>query len=479
MSNAVAHFRLLLAVASASVGLLLAVLYATGMVLPGATGSALWIALAALVFVCFRGHRVPLLSLSRAAVVFYLYVSLALLWPVLFPTIFIAAYSTAFQTADIFARANHLVAIGMAALLAGWLFAFEVVSARSVVSPRTPAYPVRPQSFAAVMLLAAPLLVLGFPTESIFTVGYSGARNLTVGGEIEINVLKPALIICTLLALLTLLQKRTAWRWILWGTFLAVLVFVLGFASGNRVEEIGCLLGTAWLILDHRKSRTVPKAWICLAVALCVFMLILGEVRDEFPKGQVNASVLVDAAQHALQIVPRADTLRMKPSTNGDIALTLCVVIGLVETGVLEIDYGQTFFKYLDMTLPRFLNPGRPVELQVLLRRLAMTSGGLFILAEPYIAGGAFGVWVVLGLSGVLIGSLEALHLRGALRGWPYFGYVLLLSCVPRWFLYSILTMYKHILTGILILLVVNLVTAPFVRGSGRIRAKAEEQVPA
>ena len=40
------------------------------------------------------------------------------LWPALYPQLFIAVHSTSFQTADIFAKANHLTAIGMAAFLA-------------------------------------------------------------------------------------------------------------------------------------------------------------------------------------------------------------------------------------------------------------------------------------------------------------------------------------------------------------------------
>ena len=55
-----------------------------------------------------------------------------------------------------------------------------------------------------------------------------------------------------------------------------------------------------------------------------------------------------------------------------------------------------------------------------------------------------------------MIGSLEALYISNRLDGYAYYLYALLLSCVPRWFQYSILSMYKHVLTGILILLAVK-----------------------
>jgi hypothetical protein len=165
----------------------------------------------------------------------------------------------------------------------------------------------------------------------------------------------------------------------------------------------------------------------------------------------------------------------MRPSTNGDIAATVCVVLGLVDTGVLEIDHGETFTKYLSMTLPRFLNPQRPIELQVLLQQLGMTGGGLFVLAEPYLAGGAVGVFIVMGLVGFVIGTLEVRFVRRALAPTGFFLYLLLLSCAPRWFLYSFLTMYKHVLTGIVILAVVAFLTHHFV-GESAIRVRTPDE---
>jgi hypothetical protein len=123
----------------------------------------------------------------------------------------------------------------------------------------------------------------------------------------------------------------------------------------------------------------------------------------------------------------------------------------------LEIDHGETFVKYISMTLPRFFNRDRPIELQVFLQQLAMTEGGLFVLAEPYIAGGAVGVFIVMGLFGLLIGALEVRAVRRELTPTAFFLYLMLLSCAPRWFLYSILSMYKHVLTGTLILLAAQL----------------------
>lgn len=435
----------------------LSLLYAVGMVLPGSVGSAIWLLCAILFVLTLRAHKVALLSLSSACVAFYLYICAAFLWPVLFPQIFISVHSTSFQTPEIFAKANHLAAIGLSSLAAGWLAGLELVAWRGRrATPRT-RFPVRADSFIFIAMLGLPMLVLAFPTENIFTVGYNGAANQnTIGAELQINVLKPGVIICTLLMLMTVLQRPTRLRWSVWAAAAAVVILVLGFASGDRVEEVGCLFAAGWLVLSNRPIRKTPRSWIVAAAVLCLFLLVLGEVRNTLPSQSVDASLLESALQRSLDLVPDGASSRMKPSTNGDAALTFCAVIGLVDTGVLNIDYGGTFLKYLNQTLPRFMNEDRPIELQVLLQRLWLTGGGLYVLSEPYLAGGAFGILLVLGFFGLLIGSLEAMYVSRTLGGLAFYLYALLLSCVPRWFQYSILSMYKHVLTGVLLLLAVK-----------------------
>jgi hypothetical protein len=468
----VTQLRILFLFGSVFVATSLTFLFLAGIVVPGIVSSLLWIALAVIVWVCFRVHKIPLISLSRAAVSLYLYASVALFWPIIYPQITIAVRSISFQTPEIFAKANQLVAIGLASMLTGWLLAFELRARGSQTSCTREVPPVSADGFVPLMLMALPLLVLAFPTESIFTVGYSGApRETTVGAAVEINVIKPAVIICLLLALLSLLQHATLLRKVFWTSLLALVVLVLGFASGNRVEELGCLLGVGWVFQYRQPLRRFPRRGIAIGVVLALAMLLLGEIRSVLPFQSLDSTLLIDATRRAFQIIPQSDTLKMKPSTNGDIAATLCVVIGLVDTGVLEFDHGETFLKYISMTLPRFLNPDRPVELQVFLLQLAMTGGGLFILAEPYLAGGAVGVLSVMGLFGFLIGALEVRSVRRELTSTGFFLYLMLLSCAPRWFLYSILSMYKHLLTGTLILLAARLV-------SGLIGRRLPQPVP-
>ncbi|HEV3333079.1 MAG TPA: hypothetical protein VG096_18960 [Bryobacteraceae bacterium] len=467
MARLIVSLRFPLSLALVCLGLALTASFSTGVVFSGTLNTAIWIGVAVVAWACLRAHNVPLVSLSRAAIIFYLYIAVALFWPVVYPQIAIAVRAASFQTPDIFAKANQLVAIALATMLGTWLLAFDLHVRRPTRSDSRERLPLHPSSFAPLMLMALPLFVLTFPTASIFTVGYNGAsRDVTVGASVDINVLKPALIICLLFALVALLQRPTAWRKIFWGVSLAAEVLILGFAVGNRVEELGCLLAVGWLFQDHQPGRHFPKRGVAAAVFLIFVMLVLGEIRNILPSEPFNTTLLLDATRRALQIIPQSDTLKMRPSTNGDIAATICVVIGLVDTGVLEIDHGETFAKYGSMTLPRFLNPQRPTELQVLLQQLGMTGGGLFVLAEPYLAGGAVGVFVVMGLVGFVIGTLEVRFVRRALSPTGFILYLLLLSCTPRWFLYSFLTMYKHVLTGIVILVLSACFTRFFERQS-------------
>src|SRR5262249_26262647 len=159
-----------------------------------------------------------------------------------------------------------------------------------------------------------------------FTVGYSGApRETTVGASVEINVIKPALFICLLLSLVALVQRVTPLRKVSWTAMLLVAVLVLGFASGNRVEELGCILGVGWVIQNQQRYRRFPKRGVMIAAFLVLAMLVLGEIRSVLPSHALDPALITDAFRRALQIFPKSDTLQMKPTTNGDIATTLCV----------------------------------------------------------------------------------------------------------------------------------------------------------
>jgi hypothetical protein len=404
-------------------------------------------------------------------IVFYVYVAVIFLWTVIYPQISIAQHALGFQTSEIFARANHLTAIGLASFLAGWLGFFTLVPPTRRLSHPEPDGPLLiPNGFVPATLIALPFLVLSFPQQSILTAAYTSSE--IVGAGLQINVLKPAAIVSILLALVSCVQQPNRLKKVVVGLLLLTLLGLSGFGSGNRVEELGCLLGAAWVIHGTRPFKAVPKLWILGGIVLCVFMLALGELRGSLASSELSLEAVGDALLSGRQLVPDAETLHMRPSTNGDVAVTLCVVIGLTETHIMEVDNGDTFFKYARMTLPRFLNADRPDELQVILSRLGLTGGGLYVLAEPYVAGGALGVMVVLVLFGMGVAWLEIRFLSRNLGRFAYLMYLLLLSCVPRWLLYSSFSMYKHVLTGLLVFACVR------VAGSLLGRAASRSEIP-
>jgi hypothetical protein len=87
------ELRVPLLLVSGFLAITLTLLFFAGFVLPGAVSSFLWIVLAAVVWMCFRAYKIPLISLSRAAVSLYLYASVPLFWPIIYPQVTIAVRS--------------------------------------------------------------------------------------------------------------------------------------------------------------------------------------------------------------------------------------------------------------------------------------------------------------------------------------------------------------------------------------------------
>src|SRR6202035_6171336 len=120
MSRLIVTLRIPLVGAALFIAFTLSALYAIDIVLPSLVGAGIWLAMAVLFFLSLRANGVPLISLSRVCIALYVYIAVMFVWPVLYPQVFITVHSTAFQSAQIFAKANHLTAIGIAAFLATW-----------------------------------------------------------------------------------------------------------------------------------------------------------------------------------------------------------------------------------------------------------------------------------------------------------------------------------------------------------------------
>src|SRR5579872_3163332 len=236
----------------------LTALYSVGVVLPSLIGSCLSLAGAIGCFLVFRFCKVPVLSLSRASVVFYVYVASMFFWPAVYPQILIAVHSPGFQTPEIFAKANHLAAIGLSAFLAAWLVAFGRGSAKGGVRAESAKAAMPRDAFWFLILAAIPFLILSFPTESIFTHVYDPLTPATIGAGLEINVLKSALLICLLLGLVSLGEDASSLRKYVLGALLAFAILVVGFARGSRVEELGCLLGVGWVLQSRKPLKKMP-----------------------------------------------------------------------------------------------------------------------------------------------------------------------------------------------------------------------------
>lgn len=397
----------------------------------------------------------PALSLTNVAVVFYLYVLQAFFLPVLNQNLYFSVHSQFFQTPEIISKAVLLITVGFSAFLVGWIFSQtrSRTLSRRVLCKRQPLFPIRKVDFYIAVLLAVPCFVLAMPRENIFSTGYGNAAATSTSADLELHTIKPALYICLLIALAATRKMRSRGATVLFYSFFVISLLLVGFGAGNRVEEMGCIMAAAWLLQIRRPTFETPRAWIVSGIVFTLILLVLGEVRNEIPtmlaEGRFDLTEMVGKTFSGFD---GKSTGTMKPTTNGDVALTLCATIGLVDSGAIPHDYGLVFAQYLNMTLPRFVNPNRPLEFQNQLRLLTPTGGGLCILAEPYVAAGTLGIIVFMCMNGLVFGNLEARYLSGRLTGKLVVAYVLLLSCVPRTYLYSTFSGYKHIITGLIII---------------------------
>jgi hypothetical protein len=179
---------------------------------------------------------------------------------------------------------------------------------------------------------------------------------------------------------------------------------------------------------------------------LVVGLILLGELRNTFS----TSGDALGGVGNGMALVPFADTVMGRPSTNGDAAVTLCATIGVVLDGRLDFDYGMRYFRYFQMTLPRFLNRDRPMEMASELQQYSETGGGYYIINEPYLSGGALGVLLLMGAIGSACGALERRCHTGQLGRWTELAYGVAMAGSVRCVLYGTFTLYKEALVAVL-----------------------------
>jgi hypothetical protein len=432
------------------VGLVVASLYQIQVVLPCVISGVLL----AVAGVCYtaaaRSLAIPPLSLSNVLVVCYLYVGGVFVAHELFSGEYFSVHSRWYQTDIIIERAGCVTLVGFLAFLAGWYTTMARKSPResrrSLPGSFRGITSVGPHHFWWALCLWLPCLILSMPAETVLTNSYSNVTNSTRSADLQLNAIKPASYLLLFLAAAAYQRRPVPRRALVLIICTAVGLILPGFAAGNRVEELGGILAIVWIIQKPRRRPFAVRQVLLVTAPLVVGLILLGEIRNTFS----TTGDALSGVSSGMALVPFGDTVMGRPSTNGDAAVTLCTTIGVVLDGRLDFDYGLRYFRYLQMTLPRFLNKNRPMEMATELQQYSETGGGYYIINEPYLSGGALGVLVLMGTIGAACGSLERRCRAGQLGRWAELAYGVALAGSVRCVLYGTFTLYKEALVAVL-----------------------------
>lgn len=420
----------------------------------------------------------PLLSLSSFQQAFWLYAVLPFIWMMLIPGLSVSVHSRVYQSDWIVARSGQILLLGVSSMMCA-LYAAQLRGLRS--RTKSPAGPgsrlhLNPATTIAALIVAAPLLAFTLPQQTMFSAGYVGASKTTLASQVELNALKPALYSALLLAIWPVLRKPTK---VQVGLILCLAGFSIwgsGLSIGNRVEELGFIAALAWMIQARFFQGKTPKSWIPAGGALFLVFLLVGEYRNVVQDTTVDRSLWETASEVLLRMVPTGGVQSMKPTTNGDAAITLCAAVGMQETGVLSRDHGLVYLRYAEMTLPKMVNPNRPMQSASYIQTLTSTGGGWLFLNDAVLAEGSMGVLIVMGMFGWLLGKLETkVELR---RLTPFAGYIyaVLMIATPRAVLYGSFSFYKIVLGGLGVYGIVYVVAEMIHRREGAGEAEWQRQ---
>ena len=434
-----------------SSAVVLALLYGIGVYLPGFLSSAVGIAFISPLLIMLLKRDAGLFRASAMFGLWYSYGTLPLWLHYVFPASYVSYHSRQFQTEAIFLQVGHLVLIGWLAFLGGSRIG-ELLSRTSLSRSVLRALPGNTSisTFGATIVSALVFGVMVLPTQPVWVTGYrrgTGIGSLAEG--MQLNTIKAGGYLFLLLALIIYTAKPTRGRAIVVGVVSGFLIIGAGLLGGNRVEEIGYILAAAGILSFTRRLKRIPKQWVMLGITLLTILIVTGIVRGVLPEllqGAVPPDVISDTVRTAL---PTEDDRYIQLGTAGDVTGTMCVVVGMLESGVFQHDGGVVFVNYLRQTLPAVLYPGRPRQLQEQLSDWKLSNGGLFVLAEPYLAWGAFGVAGVLCVTGILMGYVGNIVYRvGDNSRAQLFCNAVLVFSLPRTILYGAFNLYKFALTA-------------------------------
>ena len=347
------------------------------------------------------------------------------------------------QNLEIIKRLAMVGAIGAYGLVAGYLFAkisHNQNQQNSKVTSKTLIMP----AFLVIAFIALFLSWINAPKETILTAAYSTSQNRLAG----INFNAAWVLSYTFAALLlidTFYENDVKIRRPkIIATIISFLIIViwLQFMRGDR-ESVGLIIAFIVLWLLHNKDIKFNKKNI--ATAICVLILI-------FVSLQIVGDIRSTSWElHRIEIRP----VNLVAGTWSASLLTPLSVVGDFYFGQMDLQWGKTYWDYT-ISLP----PGVLTQLMGIERpidgqggpawKMRYGIGGTNVTVVPFMDFGAFGVFFILMLYGLLIGFVETrIQLLSGIK--PQLLYASFFISAPFWFWYGEMSLARGIMSFYLV----------------------------
>lgn len=188
------------------------------------------------------------------------------------------------------------------------------------------------------------------------------------------------------------------WRplfWLLGGVWVIYAQLLLGLRQDAMTTVFGCIV--LWGVLNQ-KEVGLKLAYIPLVLGLLVFMEVWGVARLGIAAG-LSATEMVKSA---FDFIGQTEIVHF--GTFSPIANTFSNTVWMVQNGVIEYAYGQSYLEWIARIPPEFLYPNRPESYSLMFEEYGLESGGgFFELAEVYMNFGLFGALIIPGFISYLM----------------------------------------------------------------------------
>lgn len=303
------------------------------------------------------------------------------------------------------------------------------------------------------LIIAASLAFYMLPKFKLFDANYSYSTRSTTGGENVIPGIGVGLTTANVIMLYLCVYFINSSKWT--GKLLLAFVYLFGvvflqFLSGIRAEGAGFTLALVFYSLERFK-RTIPeKKYKKLRKKLLLFLSVVVFLVFSIGMNRSGGISLKNLVGKPLWYVTN---FRNIPHFNS-MANSFLVAVYAIDQRKTDLKYGMTYLNLIPQTLPVALYPGRPKVPAQYLAKFRMTMGGAHLAGTAYMNFYIFGPFLVMFLLGIIIRNVSGNIMKN--NHFHDFLYCLFFLALLRFLHYSELSLYKTLLVGIIVHLMIS-----------------------